>query len=142
MYKKFYFQTKLSSDKQYDLDLKRTILFYNFYEEIFKNFKPNIVLHEHTGGLGSKILWEKCRQHNCKYFFIKGMYFDDRFALVDQENFTSPFFEESKNLSLDDNQFSKFKIKIENLKINFHLTRLKKKQKIFFYLIFLDHLKI
>ena len=96
MYKKFYFQTKLSSDKQYDLDLKRTILFYNFYDEIFKNFKPNIVLHEHTGGLGSKILWEKCRQHNCKYFFIKGMYFDDRFALVDQENFTSPFFENLK----------------------------------------------
>ncbi len=132
MYKKFYYQTKLSSDKQYDLDLKRTILFYNFYDEIFKNFKPNIVLHEHTGGLGSKILWEKCRQHNCKYFFIKGMYFDDRFALVDQENFTSPFFEESKNLSLDDNQFSKFKIKIENLKNKFAPYESKKKTKNFF----------
>ena len=114
------------------MDLKRTILFYNFYDEIFKNFKPNIVLHEHTGGLGSKILWEKCRQHNCKYFFIKGMYFDDRFALVDQENFTSPFFEESKNLSLDDNQFSKFKIKIENLKNKFSPYKAKKKKKFFF----------
>ena len=58
MYKKFYFQTKLSSDKQYDLDLKGIILFYNFYDEILKTFL-NIVLHEHTGGLGSKILYRR-----------------------------------------------------------------------------------
>ena len=68
VYKKFYYHTRLNPDIQLDLDLKRTILFYNFYDEIFKNFKPNIVIHEHTGGLGSKILWEKCKQNNCKYF--------------------------------------------------------------------------
>lgn len=137
VYKKFYYQTRLNPDIQLDLDLKRTILFYNFYDEIFKNFKPNIVIHEHTGGLGSKILWEKCKQNNCKYFFIKGMYFDDRFALVDQENFQSPFFEKSKNLEINDHEFQNFKIKIENLKNKFAPYESKKKinKKFFFNIL-------
>lgn len=140
MYKKFYYQTNLSPDKQYDLDLKRMFLFYNFYDEIFEKFKPNIVIHEHTGGLGSSILWEKCKEFNCKYFFIKGMYFDDRFALVDQENFTSPFFEKSKHLLFDEHQYSKFKIEIANLKNKFapyeSKKKIKKIKKIFLLNIF------
>ena len=55
------------------------------------------------------------------------MYFDDRFALVDQENFQSPFFEKSKNLEINDHEFQNFKIKIENLKNKFAPYESKKK---------------
>ena len=41
----------------------------------FSKFKPDIVLHEHAGGTGSKILWNFCKRHNCKYYFFKGLYF-------------------------------------------------------------------
>lgn len=112
-YKKFYFQAIRSSKNQFNLDLKRIILNNNFYEEIFKNFKPNIIIHEHSGGIGSKILWEKCKKNKCKYFFLKGMYFNDKFALIDNDQFKSPFYENLSNNIDDEKDYELFSSKIK-----------------------------
>jgi len=112
-YKKFYIQAIRSSEDQFHLDLKRILLNSNFYDEIFKNFKPNIVLHEHSGGIGSKILWEKCKKNKCGYYFLKGMYYDDKFALIDNDQFKSPFYENASSYIDDVEEYKLFSSKIK-----------------------------
>lgn len=105
-YKKYYFHSIMSKSKKDIISKKRAVLYFNFYEKIFDDFDPDIVLHEHTGGTGSKILWNFCKKYHRDYYFIKGLYFADKFIILDHENFLSPFFD-SNNLK----QFSSKEIK-------------------------------
>ena len=108
-YKKYYFHSIMSKSKTNIISKKRAVLYFNFYEKIFNDFDPDIILHEHTGGTGSKILWSFCKKYHRDYYFIKGLYFADKFIILNHENFLSPFFD-PKNLK----QFS-YK-EIENFK--------------------------
>lgn len=108
-YKKYYFHGIISKLKKKEISKKRAILYYNFYDHIFKKFNPDIVLHEHSGGTGSKILWNFCKKNNRDYYFIKGLYFKDKFIILDHRNFSSPFFNLKNTKNYPDTEIDKFK---------------------------------
>ena len=93
-YAKYYVHPILSSKKRIEMSKKRAILNYKFYSMIFDVFKPNIIIHEHSGGTGSKILWNLCEKFNCAYYFFKGLYFEKKFVFLDHKDFSYPFFDE------------------------------------------------
>ena len=130
VYSQFYFQAFLPSHKKKEISLKRAILNFKFYEKIFSEFKPDIVLHEHAGGTGSKILWNFCKRHNCKYYFFKGLYFSNKFTLLDHKDFTSPFFniENIKNYPIEqiENFKKEFKNKVSLAPFEIHSKKINK----------------
>ncbi len=115
-YKKYYFHPIVKKSKKENISKKRAVLYFNFYKKIFKEFNPNIILHEHTGGTGSKILWNYCKKYNCDYFFIKGMYFADKFIILDHKNFLSPFFDSKSLKQYSDKEIQDFKKEYLNKK--------------------------
>ena len=115
-YSKYYIRPLLSKKKQIEIIKKRVILNYKFYTKIFNEFKPNIVIHEHSGGTGSKIFWNLCKKVNCDYYFFKGLYFEKKFVFLNHKDFSYPLFNE-KSL----NKFSHENI--ENFKKNTMLVK-------------------
>ena len=109
LYSKYYVRPFLSKDKKNEISKKRIILNYEFYLELFKEFKPEIIIHEHSGGVGSSILWQLCKMYDCKYFFFKGLYFKKKFFFLNHKDFSNPYF--------DSNKITQYpKIEIDNFK--------------------------
>ena len=60
-YKKYYFHPIIFGSKKEDVSKKESYFILQFLQKNFQNFSPDIILHEHTGGTGSKILWNFCK---------------------------------------------------------------------------------
>tara|TARA_A100001015_G_scaffold321305_1_gene451355 strand:+ start:2240 stop:3694 length:1455 start_codon:yes stop_codon:yes gene_type:complete len=85
-YSQFYYTTSLNPERKNYCDIKRTILNYLFFSKILENEKPNIILHEHAGGVGSEILQRLSEIKNIKYLLFYTKFFNNRFLLQDIKN--------------------------------------------------------
>ena len=127
-YSKYYIRPLIGKKKKIQISKKRVVLNYKFFLKLFEEFEPHVIIHEHSGGVGSSILWQISKRYDCKYFFFKGLYFNKKFFFLDHKDFSNPFFD-SNNLI----QFSKVELdcfKNEIFKTN-DLAPFEKQSKLF-----------
>lgn len=127
-YSNYYIRPFISEKKKDEISIKRVILNYKFYLCLFKEFKPNIIIHEHSGGVGSTILWQLCKKINCRYFFFKGLYFDKKFFFLDHKDFSYPFFNANKLTQFSNTELENFKSEIKRTN---NLAPFEKQSKLF-----------
>ena len=60
-----------------------------------------------------KFFGKNVRKINVNIFFLKGMYFNDKFALIDNNQFKSPFYENSSDTIDDEKDYELFSSKIK-----------------------------
>ena len=111
-YSKYYLRQFMSKDKKREISKKRVLINFKFYSYIFDKFNPHFVIHEHSGGEASSILWELCKKNNCKYYFFKALYFDKKFFFLDHKNFSNPFFDKDQLIHYSREDLNNFKNEI------------------------------
>lgn len=119
IYSIFNITSYLNKEKKNFLDIKRSVLYYKFYKKIFLEFNPDIVLHEHSGGSGSKILTSFCKKYNKKFYILFQFYFKNKFALIDYHNFKLKKNITQENISFLEFQNLVFQKKVAPLEIKF-----------------------
>jgi hypothetical protein len=108
-YSRYYIHPILSSKKKFEISKKRIILNYRFYKKIFNEFNPNVIIHEHSGGRGSKILWHMCKKFKCDYFFFLALYHENKFLFLNHKDFSYPLFNPQKLKKYSNTELKIFK---------------------------------